>query len=274
MIFGSQRGQLVLVVVLSIAVALTVGLSVASRVVMNLKISKENEESQRAFQAAEAGLQGILEGKAGGTQQTLANNATFLAIESDAGLQGTEILVNNGEEVDQDMGADVWLSRYDPQGMATFTLPFTGDLRVVWGTGEQTICSEPSSLLDKKKVISAVEIVMLWGDKNLPSFARFVYDPCNRVPNSVGAVLGPVVVRGLTFSYSTPPISVANGFIMKVIPLYNSTKVAVTSPVALPLQGTLIESVGKAGETVRRIVYFNSYPQLPTELFPYALLSQ
>ena len=38
-------------------VALTVGLSIAARIVTELKISKQNEESQRAFQAAEAGIQ-------------------------------------------------------------------------------------------------------------------------------------------------------------------------------------------------------------------------
>ena len=48
---------MLLVVVLTMIVALTVGLSLASRTITNMKISKQNEESQRAFQAAEAGIE-------------------------------------------------------------------------------------------------------------------------------------------------------------------------------------------------------------------------
>jgi hypothetical protein len=33
-------------------------------------------------------------------------------------------------------------------------------------------------------------------------------------------------------------------------------------------------STGTSGDTVRKVVYFQSYPQLPLEIFPYSLLSQ
>ena len=54
---NSQNGQILLIVVLSMVVALSVSLSIASRTISNLRISKQSEESQRAFQAAEAGLE-------------------------------------------------------------------------------------------------------------------------------------------------------------------------------------------------------------------------
>ena len=58
---ASRQGQMLLVVVLTMIVALTVGLSVVSRTITNLRISRQSEESQRAFQAAEAGIEKTIE---------------------------------------------------------------------------------------------------------------------------------------------------------------------------------------------------------------------
>ena len=80
-------------------------------------------------------------------------------------------------------------------------------------------------------------------------------------------------VDGTSFNYATS-IPVLDGIIMRVIPVYNSTKIGVTSSVALPKQGTVVESVGESGETVRRVQYFSSNPQVPLEIFPYSILSQ
>ncbi len=81
-------------------------------------------------------------------------------------------------------------------------------------------------------------------------------------------------ISGTTFLYNTTPITITNGLIAKIIPIYNSTKIAVVGSGALPPQGKVIESVGTAGDTKRKIIYYESYPQIPNEIFPYAILSQ
>ena len=45
----SQKGQIVVTIILIMVVALTIGLSIAGRSVSDLKMSAQVEESQRAF---------------------------------------------------------------------------------------------------------------------------------------------------------------------------------------------------------------------------------
>lgn len=55
-----KSGQILILVLLIVVVALAVGLSVASRNLTNLKTSAQTEQSQRAFAAAEGGIEDIL----------------------------------------------------------------------------------------------------------------------------------------------------------------------------------------------------------------------
>jgi len=61
----SDCGQVALIALLIMIVLLTVGLAVVSRSVTDIRISKESEESARAFSAAEAGIEEALKGLAG-----------------------------------------------------------------------------------------------------------------------------------------------------------------------------------------------------------------
>jgi len=56
----NNSGQALLIILLIMAVALTIGLSVVSRSVTDIRISQEQEESARVFSAAEAGLESLL----------------------------------------------------------------------------------------------------------------------------------------------------------------------------------------------------------------------
>ncbi len=55
-----ERGQILILVLLVVVVSLAVGLSVASRNISNLKTSTQAEQSQRAFTAAEGGVEDVL----------------------------------------------------------------------------------------------------------------------------------------------------------------------------------------------------------------------
>ena len=81
-----ERGQALLIVLLVMTVALTVGLSVATRTIVNVRITTQEEQSQRAFSAAEAGIEETLrtcttscpvaQAPSGG----FANNTTFMKV--------------------------------------------------------------------------------------------------------------------------------------------------------------------------------------------------
>jgi hypothetical protein len=55
-----QKGQALLIVLLGMAVALTMILSVVSRSVTDIQLTSRDEETQRAFSAAEAGVEQVL----------------------------------------------------------------------------------------------------------------------------------------------------------------------------------------------------------------------
>lgn len=260
---ANQSGQMLLVVVLTMIVSLTVGLSLVSRTITNLKISRQNEESQRAFQAAEAGIEKALQSSSESAKTSFSNNASYTT--TIANQEGTELILSGGEIVDQDAGLDVWLSDYP-----SYANPKAySDLTVFWSTVNQESCS-PSG--DSAK--SALEVIVLWGSIVNPSISKYVYDGCGRIANA-SVPSGGSSVLNTTFNYSASLPQVNQGLIMRVIPIYNSTKIAITSSdQAFPSQGKVIESVGESGETVRKVQYFSSHPQIPLEIFPYSLISQ
>ena len=279
-----DRGQVLLIVVLTMIVALTVGLSIAARVVTELKLSKQNEESQRAFQAAESGIQQTLQQGSGiGSSGDLGNNAFFSTnIVPDI---GTELVLNNGEEVDQDAGADVWLSNYaSNSALQQFQSPMGGGspvtITLYWGSTTQVNCGQGQGAT----TAPAIEVVLLKGPVGNPTIQKSIYESagCTRIANATQGITtgGPFTLKGsntfrnkasLTFNGS----SLSNGLIMKVVPIFNSGIVGLQSAsITFPTQGSVVTSTGTSGETSRKVVYYQSYPQLPLEVFPYSLISQ
>lgn len=271
-----QSGQILLIVILTMIVALTVGLSIASRTVTNLKISKQNEESTRAFQAAEAGIQKALRsGNSSPLSNALSNSSAFQTNIKTAG--GTSFLLNGADPIDQDVGVDIWLSDYPGFSNQIGTAGNPANITIYWGTSGQTTCSKGNT----SAIRPAIEILTLTGATTSPTLSKKVYEAtgtgCPRITGATTGGAGGSVLdtngSSVTFNNSAT-ISVSSGIIMKIVPLFNSSVIAVTSNISLPAQGSTIDSTGTSGDTTRRVVYFQSYPQVPLELFPYTLVSQ
>lgn len=281
MVKKTESGQILLIVVLTMIVALTVGLSIASRTITELKLSRQNEESQRAFQAAEAGIEQSLQQQQSIVGEFSNNNSSFTtSLTFDT---GATILLNNGQEVDQGVGADVWLSTYSSDPVQLYSNPLGGGspvaITIYWGTSEQTTCAVTGG----RAVLPSLEIVLLSGAIQTPSVQKYVFEPttCSRIPGSTKIVSVPTTIRDVIFSYSTT-LNITNGRILKVIPIYNSAVIGASAantavppqPISFPSQGSIVESTGSSGDTVRKVLYYQSYPQLPLEVFPYTILSQ
>ena len=259
-----QKGQILLIVVLVLVIALTIGLSVVTRTITNVKTTSEQENSQRAFSAAEAGIEKSL---STGQSQSLSplGNASFTT--SLSALTGTEILLNNGASVLKDEGVDVWLSDYP-----SYTNPWSGNLSILWGSSSD-VCPN----------VAAIEIVTLTGTVYNSGITHDVYDPCGpRTPfnhfNNASVPNGAAnaTISGKIFSYlapSTPYQFAPNVLLLRVIPLYASTQIAIRANPSLPSQGTIVTATGTSNTATRKIVTFQSYPRLPIELFPFAIFS-
>jgi len=244
-------------------VVLTVGLAVASRSITSLRTSTEEENSQRAFSAAEAGIEKII--KTGGSISNLSfkNNSTITSATSTE-ISGTQFLLNGGNTIERNDGADVWLVPHDSAtDNPIYTNAWTGtSITVYWGS-DSTGCSDP-----------ALEIVAI--EKSGVNFIskRYAYDPCisRRANNKFTApTSGSYNVLGKAFSYRQS-IPVSSGLVVRVIPLYFSAKatgIDLTGPAVS--QGKKVEAVGKSGDTERKISMFQGYPKISSEYF-YVLL--
>lgn len=270
---NKQSGQILLIVVLSMVVALSVGLSIASRTISNLNISKQNEESQRAFQAAEAGLErAVRQVYTGGdttpiAEGSLGNNSNFnVDIKSEPSSQ---IQLNGGDTIERAVGLDVWMSNYPD-----FASPYTGNVQLYWGQRNQD-CGKTGT-----DYPPALEVLLIHGNHDNPQLLREVFDPCGRISGTNSGIVteNPPEFMGTPYKYrATFPSSgtMTSGLLFKVIPIFNSTRMGIEGLNGnLPAQGSVITSTGTAGDTVRKIQYFQSYPQIPNELFPYAIVSQ
>lgn len=254
-------------------VALTAGLSIASRTITNLQLSKQNEESQRAFQAASAGIEKLINAAAGVEESGDLENAEFSTrvVPQDE----PQYLLNNGGAIDQDRGMDIWLSAHP-----NFSPQYNGSFRLYFGSGTGD-SAQSCSVTSGSRVMPALEVVMLEGTVASPTLEKYVFDPCagRRSSNNFApANTASTSIGNVNLQHNIAVINVTNGLVARVVPLYNSAIIGIdwspSAGIPIPVQGKLLESTGSSGETKRRIVYFESLPQMPVEVFPYVMMSQ
>jgi hypothetical protein len=265
----AQRGQILLIVVLVMVTALTVGLSVAARTVTNIRTSQDAENSEKAFSAAEAGIEQSLTNSMPVTG-SFPNRSSYRTTVSTIG--GLEFPLNNGVPILKDDSIDVWLSSYP-----NYTNPWSGQMTFYWGQAGDTCSPSESS-----NTMAAIEIVVLSGTAANPFLTRYAVDPCSQRSLSNGFDFissGGGTVGGKTYAFRRS-ITVNSGIFVRVIPLYAPVVMGVrgcnaTNTVCAPLpsQGTVVEAVGTADNTQRKLVSYRRYPKIPTELFPYSFFA-
>jgi type II secretory pathway pseudopilin PulG len=280
-----QKGQVLLIVVLVMVVALTVGLSVASRSIISLRTVNDEENSQRAFSAAEAGIERAVKGSCLDTanpceiQDSLSelnNNTKFETTFKTTAqpITGTEFLVKGGVQVKQDEGSDIWLSQYSLDPDEIYKNPWSGTLTVLWSdtSGNCAAAVKPA----------AMQVMVLQGvrtDLQNAKLTQYAFDPCtasrnnnftlptiNNVETKIGAQKF-YYGASITIPAGTP------GLLMRVIPLYGNTIIGIKGNTSFPIQGQQIVSTGTSENTVRKITFTQSYATIPSEFFQYTMIS-
>ncbi len=259
-----QKGQALLIIVLVMVVALTVGLSVASRTITNLRNTREQASSQKALSAAEAGIeQAIKSGVpvAGSFTGNTTYNTTVTQVNGTA-----PFVLNGGSSVAKNDAVYVWITPFTSN--FTTVWPPTGfaDLTIYWGdnTGD---CNN-----------AAIEISVISGSKASPVITRYTADPCGtptserRGTNNFGNVAtSNTTISGIRFYYQKT-VTITNGLLVRVNPVYKATFMGASGSVALPGQGSIITSTGTSDDTTqRKVTVFQGYPEIPAEFFPYIL---
>src|SRR3989304_8125918 len=244
-----NSGQAILTVLLIMVVGLTVSLAVVARSVTSVKISTQEEESQRAFSAAEAGLEETL--LSGAAASGTLGNASYTVIIPAGSTSGKFIFP---EIIKQDDTQALWLVGHD--GSDNIIAPGPGDQRYPIGQPVD-ICWESPGAGDEP----AMEIIILHQrtiGANEYKVARGAYDPDGRrnnfsgVTSSGGSECGDFNYRQrIVFSdfFNTNNQRVVA---VRLRPIYNGARVAACQsgcPAAgnIPPQGEENESTGAGG---------------------------
>ena len=291
----NDGGQALLLVLLSMAVVLTVVLSILSRTVTDIAVTSRGEEALRAFSAAEAGVEQAL--VVGSSLDCTPQNpcsigdATFSADVSGfaAGTQefANPVALASGESL------LFWFVAHDADGnlICDASNPcFTGSqFRICWGKP-----GTPSG----NATTPAVEISTFYaftpGNLGTTRIARITADPnaTRRSSNNFSADDGGACTIGsesfafqktvdLAFlgvpagSYGTQ-----NGLQFAKVRLFYNTDISHEAGInvnfagntLLPSQGIRIESVGASGQANRKIDVFQGFGE-PPPVFDVAIFS-
>jgi Tfp pilus assembly protein PilX len=286
-------GQALLLVLLSMAVVLTIVLSILSRSVTDVAISSREEEALRAFSAAEAGIeQAIVIGTSLG--ETEIGNATFATNVSSFAEGATEFASPIGllaGEVNT-----VWFMAHDENGELVCSAErpcfADGSIKVCWGKEETAAATSTTP---------ALEISVFYADpagSTNYKIARAAVDPnsdrrSGTNPNSFSAPgVGTCTISGENYAFNAtldlaaldiPPASYSSEGGLQFARLRMFYNTDMTHPVGvsvalpgngslLPAQGLAIESSGKSGEANRKISVFQGFGEIP-EIFNGAIFS-
>lgn len=259
-------GQALLIILLVMAVGLTIALSIVSRSVTDIRISREQEESARAFSVAEAGIEESL--RAGSATDVTLEGITAQVTET---AQGGETEFVFEKPVDQGDTQTVWLVEHDSSENLIETPFYTaGSLDVCW---EDT---EPET---------ALEVSIFYKDGGIYKVARGAYDAEAGFRGNgfdspdAGSCAG--LGRKKTLTWGAFGISLdVDTFLLslRLRPLYNSAKIGAAgaggSGGILPIQGKCYESSATVPESgiTRKVRQCRSYP-VPPAIFDYVLFS-
>jgi Tfp pilus assembly protein PilX len=249
-------------------VALTIGLSVASRSIINLRTSQEQAGSQKALSAAEAGVEQAI--KAINNGQTAIPAGDFeggnVKYKTDiTQVSGADkFLLNGGYSITKDSHVYIWTTSYSETN--PWANPWNGNLTIYWGD-TNVGCQD-----------AALEISVISGSKTNPTLTKSAYDPCpSRIgSNGFDAVSQNRATIGITeLWYQVSLNNLTDVYLVSVNPVYSNSRIGASGSNALPSQGNNISSVGKADneQIQRKVSAFQGFPQIPAELFPYTIFS-
>ncbi len=265
----SQKGQVLLIVLLVISVILVVGLSVVSRSVTDIKISQQSQESARALWVAMSGLEKAIRANSSGTVEfPTVDNITNEVRREDIG--GQPELIYQGNYF-QNGSMTLWLLSHDDSGNLVVPNPYTGPSKLKFFWGESGSGEKP-----------ALEATLIY--KSGASFLakRFAYAPPDlAAATHFDEAAGSCSLAGTDFSYCSAVVDLPAGvvpYLVRIKLLLNdsSPPVGVSSPdgSSFPIQGYCFVSTATVQESgITRVPKECRYWPTTPQIFDYLLYS-
>lgn len=273
-----MRGQAALIALLVLTIATTVGLSLIARSTTDVSITRNVEDSSRAFSAAEAGVELALRTGADASATDPTLNTTYSAkvtpVTGDAShpiVFPSKTQVGNTETI--------WLTNHNADGSIDDSVP-------VYTAPSITMCWSVET------PAPAIVVSVFYKESSDGSYrvAKAAYDPdSSRISgasgNNFSTFTSITIDTGpcantykipITFSTFNPAINPASDVLiaLRIRPVYNGTKFTIIPAATLPGQGNQIESVGSTTSGVnRKIIVYQQYKS-PATIFDAAVYSE
>lgn len=248
----NQKGQMLLIVILLTVLVLTFYLSLSNIAVQEIRTTKLEEESKKAFAAAEALLEERLRSNRDIT--TISNLSLPEGIVSGQAVvslsQGKVFL---SPVIKKDEQLTFYLSEYNPTSKKIEGAPYSGNLK--FALDNQNVCSQNNTQV-------AIELTFI----NIQNFnwQRRLIDPCLLIDGETNNRWS------LNQFYSTP--IPAHLLILRVISAsanFDGVQLLIERAGGnWPPQGrVIISSATTKTQVTKAIQLFQSYPQIPADFF-------
>jgi len=267
-----QSGQILLITLLVMAIAVTLALSIIGRATTDVTMSNDIEESTRAFNAAEAGIEEALRTGQNVDLKVLSGND--VSYQASVSTIGAAVGVYVFPQVTLKNSTDqVWLVGHNADGTLDTSTEYAGNsVDVCW-----------SATSPAPAVVAAV----LYSRAGAYNVARVALDPdstralTNKFINagvSYGSYCGMPNVYKYTLTFNSLGILGTDTLLaLRTRAVYSESQMAVdTTPagVQIPEQGKKIDSVGKTETGLeRKITVYQQY-RYPSSIFDAAVFSQ
>jgi hypothetical protein len=250
-----EKGQAVLLVLLVIAIALGFGLSIISQSVSDVRISKQEQEASRAFNAAEAGIEEALKDIAGAG---IGGSLLVDGIEVNYGVLSNTYISNSlkeNESVEVDLtGADVALN----------------SLSINW-VDSNSQGENPDTCVASSGQAPASLLITVTDDSDPPQQASYGVNAC--ALNTDNGMTDVSNVGSSTFLRQYDVAVDANDVLVRIRPIYNRASISVTGNVDLPVQAYVISSTAQAPTLESKAIEVTRTEPATPSIFDYVLFS-
>ncbi len=275
-----ESGQILLIAIMLLAVALTVVLTISFTSKTDTQVAKLEEENQKTLAAAEAGIEEALRSGTTVDISTLSGLGTFsgsVTIDSSTNTYYDRSIVK------KDQSRTFYLGSYDqtttPPSIISPPSPY--NVRVYYGGSEKN----PSHAFVCDNIALEISIISgLCTNSADCSIRRFISDPGNKLgsTNIDEKWSGPVTVTSNTtpsFDYrcSTVPIAISSPdklMLVKYLVFDPTAEVQQTNlrfdgnGTNLPVQSKIVTADATSKTGARKVVeLIQDYPQIPADIF-------
>ncbi len=286
-----EKGQAILILILVMTVALSIGLSMIQRSLVDVSTASKVEQSSRAFSAAEAGIEKALQ-----PGSSCGNNCVSFDNSSKADVSGVDLIpvvptsgirqaVLEYPPLAKEDVVQVWLADYASSNSNPPPIRYAQNtLDVYWGNNSGTDKAALELTLvyygtdPQDPVVSERNVQKYRSHKWYLDYTGLVRTPDNKFDNASTCNGSSTYTCKKVLNFSAN--EAAGLMLLRARLLYNSTSqpIAVQAvgtcgiACSLPAQAKWITATGKSGETQRKVRVFQLKNVVPP-FFDYAIFS-